>query len=140
MATRIHHWGEFKRWCGARKMKALPAHPWTVASYLRWVDRHKDAAAAREAFDIIAREHVLKTARVPTRHATVKRTMELIERRAEVSDLHGDLFDEQSAMDSEAPPPAPKPAKDDGEVARHKRMLSVKPRLVRRRPRTPSKA
>ena len=140
MATRIHHWGEFKRWCSARGMKSLPAHPWTIASYLRWVDRRQDATAAREALDIIAREHVLKTARVPTRHATVQSTMELIERRAEVSDLHADLFDEDTALDEQAPPPPPEPEEKQGEVARHKRMLNVKPRLVRRRPTGASKA
>jgi len=140
MATRIHHWGEFKRWCATRGMKALPAHPWTIATYLRWIDRRRDAQAAREALNAIAREHVLKTARAPARHATVVRTMELIDRRADVSDLHADLFDEQTVLDQAPSAPAPKPAREDGEVARHKRMLTVKPRLVRRRPQGSTKA
>ena len=141
MVTRIHHWGDFKRWCAARGMKALPAHPWTIATYLRWVDRRKDARAAREALDAISREHVLKTARAPNRHATVQRTMDMIERRAEVRDQHADLFDEDSVTDASSPPP-PEPEEgnaEEGEIARHRRMLNVKPRLVRRRPRGSSR-
>lgn len=121
-------------------MKSLPAHPWTIATYLRWIDRHRDAVAAREALNAIAREHVLKTPRAPTRHATVVRTMELIDRRAEVADLHADLFDEQTVLDDAPQAPALEPVQEKGEVARHKRMLTVKPRLVRRRPQGSKKA
>jgi len=136
MAIRIHHWGDFKRWCAARGMKALPAHPWTISTYLRWVDHRKDAKTAGEALDAIAREHVLKTARSPMRNTTVQRTMELIQRRDLVRDQHADLFDETTVMDERVtpPPPEPDPVENEEKIVRHRRMFTVNPRLVRRRP------
>lgn len=124
-------------------MKALPAHPWTIARYLRWVDEHKDFEDVQESFDAISREHVLKTGSVPTRHETVKSTMELIARRSLVRDQHADLFDEDELLAdktfSGSLPPArdretaPEPESHMKSV-QHRHQLSTKPRMVRRRP------
>lgn len=140
MATRMKIWGEFKRWCDSRKLKALPAHPWTIAAYLRLVDRRMDAKAAREAFNVISREHVLKSARVPGRHPTVLRTIELIERRAQTRGLHSDLFDEALISEEGPAPLAPEDPEDmvesDGEPedVPRRRVLASTPQLKRRRP------
>jgi len=132
MATRTKTWGEFKRWCDARGLKALPAHPWTIAAYLRWVDRRHDALTARQALNVISRQHLLKSARVPGRHPTVQSTLELIERRAETRGLSSDLFDEN--MLTENVPVVPtEPETSPGTSKR--RSLSSSPRLVRRRTR-----
>lgn len=124
-------------------MKALPAHPWTIASYLRVVDRRKGIEEVHEAFKAISREHVLKTGRVPTRHATVKSTMDLLERKAEVQDQHGNLFEEEEALVKKSPPP-PAPVEDEIEntesqasylqSVQRRNLLSTKPKMVRRRP------
>ena len=132
MATRAKTWGDFKRWCEKRGLKALPAHPWTVAVYLRWLDRRHDASVARAALNVIAREHLLKSARVPARHPTVQSTLELIERRAETQGLRSNLFDDdiQAAVQPEIPPEPQAP------LAKSKRRtLASSPRLVRRRTR-----
>jgi len=132
MATRAKTWGDFKRWCEKRGLKALPAHPWTVAVYLRWLDRRHDACVARAALNVIAREHLLKSARVPARHPTVQSTLELIERRAETQGLRSNLFDDDilAAVQPEIPPePQAPPAKSK------RRTLASRPRLVRRRTR-----
>jgi len=128
-------------------MKALPAHPWTIASYLRWVDRRKGFEDAREAYNVISREHVLKTGRVPTRHATVKNTMDLLERKAEVSDQHADLFEEEPIKGKPAPSPKADvdtvddedpeggdPQESHAKSVQRRHMLSTKPKMVRRRP------
>jgi len=139
VATRAKTWGEFTRWCESRGLKSLPAHPWTIAAYLRWVDRRKGAQTARDALNVIAREHLLKTARVPARHSTVQSTIELIERRAETRGLHSNLFDEGAMAETgtqEKPdhkvdvPPEPEP-----EQRPKRRNLASTPRLVRRRTR-----
>lgn len=103
-ATKTRTWSEFKRWCDARGLKALPANPWTVAAYLRWVDRRLGAMAARAALDTVAREHILKTLHVPAKHPTVKRTLDLIERRAEVRGQQAALFDEADVLSTEPQP------------------------------------
>ena len=144
-ATAARTWSEFKRWCASRGLKPLPAHAWTIAAYLRVVDRRAKgedgARAARHALDVIAREHLLKTARVPTRHPTVQKTLELIERRAHVRPQHAALFDEADILgeagavpiedqdEGEAEEPGPEP-----QPRRTRRMLSASPRLKRARP------
>lgn len=137
MATRTKTWADFKRWCEGRKLKALPAHPWTIAAYLRWVERRKDANDVRDILGVIAREHLLKLARVPCRHPTVQRTLDLIERRAETRGLRSNLFEDDVF---EADPNAPhgktkankKPAKPPQTSKR--RVLAMQPRLKVRRP------
>ncbi len=131
MATRVKTWGDFKRWCRARNLAALPAHAWTIAAYLRWMDRRHGAKAARAALQVIAREHLLKSARVPDRHPTVQRTLALIERRAETQAQRSDLFDENIL--AEASFPSPKTA-EEAPQTRRRRALAGVPRLKRRRP------
>jgi len=140
VATRAKTWGEFIRWCESRGLKSLPAHPWTIAAYLRWVDRRKGAQAARDALNVIAREHLLKTARVPARHPTVQSTIELIERRAETRGLHSNLFDEDAMVETESQEKPDeivdaKPEPAEPEQRPKRRNLASTPRLVRRRTR-----
>lgn len=138
-------WSEFKRWCASRGLKSLPAHAWTIAAYLRLVDRRAKhgtgAEAARQALDVIAREHLLKTARVPTRHPTVQKTLELIERRAHIRSQHAALFDEADILAAPAPPGAEEEASEEDAPAdeaegasRTRRVLSTQPRLKRAKP------
>ena len=111
---------------------SLPAHPWTVAVYLRWVERKKNFAAAKDALAAISRQHLLKTARVPERHPTVQRTMAALELRDEAKASHADLFDDSAILDASQPPP------EDIEDVQEKpgrRTLRQAPKLVRKRPR-----
>jgi len=144
MATQTKTWRDFTRWCAARGLAALPAHPWTISAYLRWVDQHQDARAARAALNVISRHHLLKTARAshraPQRHATVQKTLELIERRAENRGLGSNLFDDDGLENGPAAPqPVSQPVpQNPAEAASTKRQsgrktLASRPRLVRRR-------
>jgi hypothetical protein len=135
MATRTKTWADFKRWCEGRKLKALPAHPWTIAAYLRWVERRKDALDVRDILGVIAREHLLKSARVPSRHPTVQRTLDLIERRAETRGLRSNLFeDDVFEADPDAPPVKAKRKPSKPPETPKRRVLATQPRLKARRP------
>lgn len=140
--ARPRTWSEFKRWCAARGLKPLPAHPWTIAAYLRWVDRRYGARDARHALDAITREHLLKTVRAPARHPLVLRTLDLIARRSEVRAQHAALFDDRDILEAPAPdtPEAPDDdaaQKGGAEVpSRKRRVLASQPRLTRKRPGT----
>ena len=149
MATRTQHWTEFRKWCVQRKLRACPAHPWTIAAYLRVVDRRAGTRDAQAALDAISREHILKTMRTPMRNAIVVRTMEMIERRGEVRDRHAALFDEQDLLDEASrPAPAKTAAQLTDQLAAQlaaqpaaksatkpgRRVLSSEPRLKSRRP------
>jgi len=139
MATRTKIWGDFKRWCVARNLEALPAHPWTIAAYLRWVERRKGAKMARDVLNVISREHLLKSARVPERHPTVQRTMELIERRTHTRALRSNLFDDD-VLAATPPPGLATDAKEDAQKSgdaqkpSRRRALASSPRLKRKRP------
>lgn len=134
MATRARIWGDFKRWCAVRKLKALPAHPWTIAAYLRYLERRKGAEGVRATLDVIAREHLLKSARVPVRHPTVQSTVALIERRAETQGLRSSLFDETAMRDSASPSPPKKQPDESARRSPRRRVLASEPRLKRHRP------
>lgn len=131
-------WSEFVKWCAQRRLKALPAHPWTIAAYLRWIDRRADAQIAHAALDAISRQHLLKTLRVPTRHALVTRTLDMIDRRDLVRGQHAALFDEQDML-AEAAAPAPLIEEDPEQAPQDnakpwRRMLNTQPKLKRARP------
>ena len=132
-------WSEFTKWCAQRRLKALPAHPWTIAAYLRWIDRRADAQVAHAALDAISRQHLLKTLRVPTRHALVTRTLDMIDRRDLVRSQHAALFDEQDML-AERAPSAPPIEEDEEEAPPQdqakpwRRMLTTQPPLKRARP------
>ncbi|MEG3619041.1 hypothetical protein V5T82_11290 [Magnetovibrio sp. PR-2] len=130
MVTRTRMWGDFRRWCKARGLKSLPAHPWTIAAYLRWVERRKDAKTAKAVLDVISREHLLKSARVPSRHPTVQKTLSLIEQRAETQAQRSNLFDEAILSDEVAKPSQP----EKPPAPKKRRVMTTEPRLKRRRP------
>lgn len=134
--TQNQGWSEFKTWCAQRKLKALPAHPWTIAAYLRWMDRRLGAKDAKAALNAISRQHVLKTMRAPMRHAIVARTLEMIERRGEVRDCQAALFDDQEALGQSPRPSSLKEAA----LKPGRRVLSTEPRLKQHRPATKGQA
>ena len=130
MATRTRMWGDFRRWCQARGLIPLPAHPWTIAAYLRWVERRKDAQTAKAVLEVISREHLLKSARVPSRHPTVQKTLALIEQRAQTRAQRSNLFDDDILSEpAKAKAPKEKPA-----PKKARRVMTTQPRLTRKRP------
>ncbi len=120
-------WREFAAWCRARKLRHLPAHPWTVAAYARW--RERRGKAAGEAVRAIGRAHLLAGRPPPDRHPTVTRTLNKIEARRDAAVDGANLFEDRDFL-NDAPAPEPKPEPE----ARPRRTMRVRPKLVRRGP------
>lgn len=78
---RRKEWLEFKDWCAQRKLKAFPAHPWTVATYCLWLDANRRYRTLHKRVDIIARVHVRACKHAPDQAELVRRTLETIDQR-----------------------------------------------------------
>ncbi len=89
---REKNWLEFVEWCRARRLKALPAHPWTVAAYARWCDTHYRRPNVSKRVEAIARAHIFYCATSPDRHPTVTNTLRSIERRHQSVSQRAALF------------------------------------------------
>ena len=128
-------WSEFVSWCKARGLRALPAHPWTVAAYARWCEARHRYSSILEHIKAIGRAHVLACAFPPDRHPTVTRTLRTIEARNRSRADRAALFPADEIVKAESPPPAT-PARRTGlRERRRERALRASPRLVARRPR-----
>ena len=121
-------WDDFVAWCRVRRLRALPAHPWTVAAYLRWCDHRRRPMPPAKALRAIARAHVLACVPAPDHHPTVTRTLRAIDARNRQKAVGAALF---PAPDFAAtpPPPASAPPRPEGRAP-----LRQRPRLVPRRP------
>ena len=77
-------WKDFADWCQSRNLRALPAHPWTVAYYARWCEGHHRHRTIVKAVQSISRAHLLHCHTPPDRHPVVARTLHILESR-----MHG---------------------------------------------------
>jgi hypothetical protein len=135
-------WLDFMNWCRARRLTPLPAHPWTVAAYARWCEgRHRYSILVKH-IRVISRAHLLSCCAPPDRHPLVARTLHLIEARERTHGDRASLFPDGDCM-----PATLIPSFDRGEAelpltpprsAGRVRIRAMTPRLVSRRPRTPS--
>lgn len=128
-------WNEFSRWCQARGLRPLPAHAWTVATYIRWCEPREEFTEIVERIKAIARRHLLAGYPDPERNPMVKRTLAMIERRIENRHQRSALFDEEDFMQEplhlDLEPEAPKP----GDVGTRKiKSMRSSPKLVSKRP------
>ena len=120
---------EFVAWCRARGLRPLPAHPWTLAAYVRWCEpRHRYQGIVKR-LRAIARVHVLRCRKPRDGHPTVTRTLRRIEARARAKQQGAALFRAEDFTNNQAPA-AEAPDGDDGA----RRVLRSAPPLVRRRP------
>lgn len=123
-------WKEFTAWCRARRLRSLPAHPWTVAAYARWCERRTRFKTIVEAIGSIAREHVLNCHPPPDRHPTVTGTLRRMEARIRARAAGAALFRSEDFVGASTPPPA---VGGSGR-APSKRIMRTRPKLVQRRP------
>ncbi len=129
---------DFVDWCRARRLKPLPAHPWTVAAYARWCDTHCRRPNVSKRIEAIARAHIFYCATSPDRHPTVIRTLRIIERHRQSQANRSALFpSEDFAGSGAAKPPVPKnKTKTKKTPDKARRSLRSSPPLVARRPAT----
>ena len=135
MALRSHgkSWNEFYRWCQARRLKSLPAHPWTLAAFVRWCEPRHDYLTIIAITKAIARRHLLTGHSDPERHPMVQRTLAMIGRRISSQHQRSSLFDDEAfSKNDEAPDLIEKPKKRPAGKRVLKSMRSS-PKLVSRR-------
>ena len=130
-------WKAFVAWCQSRGLNPVPANPWTVAAYARFLERNLQPATIRKLIGDLTRVHNQKTRKRLAHHPLVKRTLDIIERRAEAHKNDGALFDDDYALEV-CPPkrPSRKSAaklKTNTKPKPMRTSLGGQPRLVSRR-------
>jgi len=125
-------WTDFAEWCRGRGLKALPAHPWTVAVFARWCEPRLPAAQIARNLKAIARVHLLAGHPVPDRHPTVRRTLRAIEARQAGRRAGAALFRPEDFVSPDAP--AAKKRSAGGTPRRGRRIMRSRPKLTSRRP------
>jgi hypothetical protein len=137
---RDKHWADFVAWCKSRKLRPLPAHPWTLAAYMRWCEIHCRQPNIAKRVKSIARAHLYHCAASPDRHPTVTRTLRMIEVRHRTQAKRAALF---RAEDFAVPEQSKSPGQSNSKDAktrnntarkRSRRALRSSPHLVSRRP------
>ena len=146
-------WIEFLDWCRKRHLKALPAHAWTVAAYLRWRDREEMAkeksqrkgtgnfVSADRVIKIISRAHLLSGLKSPHSHPVIAKTLASIERSRATAPDRSDLFHDRDFVTKRSKAVEPEendddPVENDPEVVsgiRTNFSLRTQPKLVSRR-------
>lgn len=128
-------WSDFATWCKVRGLRALPAHPWTVAAYARWCERRHRYVMILQMIKAIARAHVLACSAAPDRHPTVVRTLRTIEARSRSRGLQAALFPGDEVARADIAAAAVKSSRRPARERRQQQTLRSTPRLVTRRPR-----
>jgi len=140
---KLEAWTDFVAWCQKRGLDAVPAHPWTLATYVRWCEPHHAPKAIAKLIKEISAVHESKTRKRLDRDPLVQRTLKMIEARRGTPKPKQrlDLFDEEPAKTPARKPAAgkaktPKTAKKTTKTtmkSRTKAGLSATPKLVSRR-------
>ena len=145
-------WKDFVAWCNNRGLKSLPAHPWTVAAYVRWCEPRKRLPLIVGSLKAITRMHLLKCRKTPGSNAAVLKILRQIEVRALNKDTRAALFraedfaqafqdDDAKSSTNPSQSTSPRPLPRLPQVAssstqqkeqRPKRITRSSPRLVRR--------
>lgn len=102
-------WEDFFAWCRGRRLKPLPAHPWTVAAYVRWCEGRRRVRTIPSALDAIAERHMRRALARPDRSIVVRRTLHAVAagvpRKREAAALF--RAEDFLALEAESSPPAP---------------------------------
>ncbi|TCS60610.1 hypothetical protein [Varunaivibrio sulfuroxidans] len=91
-------WIAFLAWCRARGLRGLPAHPWTVSAYLRWVEAHHGYAQVLRHLRVISHRHLMVSSFSPERHPLVLRTLGAIKARSKTAGARSALFDDADVL------------------------------------------
>ncbi|MBL8668731.1 MAG: hypothetical protein JNM48_14830 [Rhodospirillales bacterium] len=137
-------WRDFAAWCRQHGLRALPAHPWTLAAYTRWCEPRHRYPEIVERVKAIARVHLLACVAVPDRHPLVTGTLRTLEMRSRTRAGRAALFPAHEAMENpaaggaaEAPAPPGRTGPGRAGGGRRQRSLRSAPPLISRRPNRP---
>ena len=87
VSNKEQSWSTFVAWCEAHKLCPAPAHPWTVAAYLRSLEGTMRLDAIRRHLAQVGRMHFEKVRKRPDRHPLVERTLASMRQRSEAASL-----------------------------------------------------
>lgn len=130
-------WDDFVDWCKRQNLTPLPANAWTLAAYLRSLEGNTSLVQIRKCVADIGKAHAEKSKRRPERHQLIKKTLEIIEERAETRESPAQLFDDDFA--SPKPPKLKKPTvsktkpTSDQTKKPKSRVMRSSPKLVTKR-------
>ena len=96
-------WDEFVAWCIAKNLNPLPAHPWTLAAYIRTLEEHMSPPNIRKHLADVSKAHAEKSKKRPERDPLIAKTIEIIEKRAEKTALKAKKLDDEDLSDPTAP-------------------------------------
>ena len=96
-------WDEFVAWCIAKSLNPLPAHPWTLAAYIRTLEEHMSPPNIRKHLADVSKAHAEKSKKRPERDPLIGKTIEIIEKRAEKTALKAKKLDDEDLSDPTAP-------------------------------------
>lgn len=144
-------WDEFVDWCRTHGVKAAPAHPWTVAAYVRTASPSMRLDALRKHLGNIGSMHYERLRTRPDRHPIVKRTLESLRRERDEAKKPKPpaLFKPEDFVEEKTPTPKKARAKPAAPkkgakaktatktkpktATKPKRSLRATPKLVRRK-------
>ena len=120
-------WREFQDWCRGRGLRGLPAHPWTLAAYIRWCETRHRLPTILKRLAVISGVHARHALPPPDKHPLVHRTLRMVEAKRQGRKRRKTLFREQDFLEQGSP--ADKPEEDRGD---RRRVLGSRPKLVRK--------
>jgi len=135
VSNKEQSWSTFVAWCEAHKLCPAPAHPWTVAAYLRSLEGTMRLDAIRRHLAQVGRMHFEKVRKRPDRHPLVERTLASMRQRGEAAKRPPPppLFRAEDFLERTPAPPPKRRDKSDKTAAAPHRTLRVTPKLVRRK-------
>jgi len=131
-------WNDFVHWCKKRHLRPLPAHPWTIAAFLRWMDSQDEGENAEAALKSISRAHLINGRRSPHHHPMIERTMGSIYRRKKSAPDRSNLFEAQDFLTTAktattSPEPSDHDEDEHAPPTPRRQAMRSQPRLVSRR-------
>lgn len=136
ISAKKQSWQEFETWCVLRGLSAAPANPWTLAAYIRFIEKNMRLTALKRHVSHIGQMHFDKLRKRPDRDPLVKRTIASVEERVAAEKNRRTvpvLFDADDFLDEKPRQTTPTSRKKIKASSSKKKGLRVEPPLVRRK-------
>ena len=75
-------WEDFVDWCLLKNLKPMPAHAWTLASYVLSLEGQLSPTQIRKCLADVAKFHAEKSKKRPDRNPLIEKTIKIIEKRS----------------------------------------------------------
>lgn len=132
--AKVRSWKAFVEWCEERGLRSAPAHTWTLAAYIRYLEGTMRYDALCRHIERIGQMHFEKIRKRPDRHPEIQNILEGVRRRLDEKKKPPPpppLFRDEDFL--EDPPKAARRRQTTPEATTARRGLRVTPKLVRRR-------